>query len=282
MAVQIPDPGTGNGQTGDNEYVFRKKVKDNFSDQTNAASRLVGTAVGNVMQVGAFGLGSSNKTSFPNYITEAPTETLAKTQMINFSNTGALGYGQGLGWSSGARAYTIVGSLLEARAPYLTTCSDITTTEYSPERAATYKQGEFLVTNYNAKADSNGFYKTSSPTIDVYADKIVANDEANEQNPTFKRNGVGDYTITTQTGLSTDGWYLELPKDLNGNPKVAVGTLDDTDGVITLKTYKRIFSMETFTFVPDLNEPLDIPDGRWIDLRLNEIPVEPSEPKSEV
>ena len=42
MAVQIPDPGTGNGQTGDNEYVFRKKVKDNFSDQTNAASRLIG------------------------------------------------------------------------------------------------------------------------------------------------------------------------------------------------------------------------------------------------
>ena len=48
MAVQIPDPGTGNGQTGDNEYVFRKKVKDNFSDQTNAASRLVGPAAGQV------------------------------------------------------------------------------------------------------------------------------------------------------------------------------------------------------------------------------------------
>lgn len=48
MAVQIPDPGTGNGQTGDNEYVFRKKVKDNFSDQTNAASKLVGPAAGQI------------------------------------------------------------------------------------------------------------------------------------------------------------------------------------------------------------------------------------------
>lgn len=48
MAVQIPDPGTGNGQTGDNEYVFRKKVKDNFSDQTNAASRPVGASKGSV------------------------------------------------------------------------------------------------------------------------------------------------------------------------------------------------------------------------------------------
>lgn len=48
MAVQIPDPGTGNGQTGDNEYVFRKKVKDNFSDQSNAASRLLGSTTGRV------------------------------------------------------------------------------------------------------------------------------------------------------------------------------------------------------------------------------------------
>lgn len=48
MAVQIPDPGTGNGQTGDNEYVFRKKVKDNFSDQSNAASKLIGGSNGQV------------------------------------------------------------------------------------------------------------------------------------------------------------------------------------------------------------------------------------------
>lgn len=48
MAVQIPDPGTGNGQTGDNEYVFRKKVKDNFSDQNNAASKIIGTGANQV------------------------------------------------------------------------------------------------------------------------------------------------------------------------------------------------------------------------------------------
>ena len=61
MAIQIPNPGTGNGATGDNEFVMWSKVKDNFSDQTNAASRLVGTAAGNVMQVGAFGLGGNRE-----------------------------------------------------------------------------------------------------------------------------------------------------------------------------------------------------------------------------
>lgn len=48
MAVQIPDPGQGDRRTGDNEYVFRKKVQNNFTDQSNAASRLVGTAHNNV------------------------------------------------------------------------------------------------------------------------------------------------------------------------------------------------------------------------------------------
>lgn len=42
MAIQIPNPGTGNGQTGDNEYVLWSKVKTNFEDQTHAASRTVG------------------------------------------------------------------------------------------------------------------------------------------------------------------------------------------------------------------------------------------------
>lgn len=58
MAIQIPNPGTGNGATGDNEFVLWSKVKDNFNDQTNAASRLVGINNGNVLTMqGDFGIG---------------------------------------------------------------------------------------------------------------------------------------------------------------------------------------------------------------------------------
>ena len=46
MAIQLPNPGLGDGQTGDNEYVMWTKVKDNFSNTTHAANRLVGTAPG--------------------------------------------------------------------------------------------------------------------------------------------------------------------------------------------------------------------------------------------
>lgn len=48
MTIQIPNPGTGNGQTGDNEFALWSKVKSNFEDLTNAASRLIGTTNGTV------------------------------------------------------------------------------------------------------------------------------------------------------------------------------------------------------------------------------------------
>lgn len=56
MAIQIPNPGTGNGATGDNEFVLWSKVKDNFSNQTHAASRLIGTSDGNVPEMTANGM----------------------------------------------------------------------------------------------------------------------------------------------------------------------------------------------------------------------------------
>lgn len=48
MAIQLPNPGLGDGQTGDNEFVMWTKVKDNFSNTTHAANRLVGTTNGTV------------------------------------------------------------------------------------------------------------------------------------------------------------------------------------------------------------------------------------------
>lgn len=65
MAIQIPNPGTGNGQTGDNEFLLWSKVKNNFENQTHAASRLVGESANNVMIVGAFGLGSAGAPYLP-------------------------------------------------------------------------------------------------------------------------------------------------------------------------------------------------------------------------
>lgn len=279
MTVQIPDPGTGNGQTGDNEYVFRKKVKDNFSDQTNAASRLVGPETGNVMQVGAFGLGAKD---MPKYANETHPINIPNGffQYVNGKENNdnippAMSIHATAGLKMGGRD-GVHGSVLFL--PYYIADNAIVLRSF-------YNTNVFrdfvLWHSQNTTKDANGFIKGASPIVKVFADKVELNDDAVNQNVVYKKNGIGDYTITTQSGLSTDGWYIELPKDMNGNPKVAV-TLTEVDGVISLKSYKRIFSMKTFTFEPDLNEPLDIPEGRWIDLRLNEIPVKMPEMPAEV
>lgn len=50
MTIQIPDPGTGvpADKTGDSPWLAMTKVAANFSDQTHAASRLVGTGAGQI------------------------------------------------------------------------------------------------------------------------------------------------------------------------------------------------------------------------------------------
>ncbi|MBF6799128.1 phage tail protein, partial [Acinetobacter baumannii] len=42
------------------------------------------------------------------------------------------------------------------------------------------------------------------------------------------------------------------------------------NGDISIKTYKRKFDVEKAAIVADLENPLDIPEGRWIDIRLHE------------
>lgn len=269
MAIQLPDAGTGNGATGDNEFVLWTKVKNNFSNQDHAASRLVGTDSGNVMEVGAFGVGRGTTPSttepvhtLPNgffrYDNDSPETPSGLGRYDTYGikvNRHALGYGAAL-----FLPYHIYAKGICLRVHANSSYFD-----------------HYFYTDRNTTTDANGFIKAASPIVKVFADKVDLNSDAASQDVTFTKNGVGDYTITTQSGLSIDGWYIELPKDINGNPKLAV-TLDETDGVISLKCYKRVFSMETFTFVPDLDEPLDVPDGRWIDLRLNEIPNDGTDP----
>ncbi|MGA6101762.1 hypothetical protein ACPESL_06215 [Psychrobacter pocilloporae] len=269
MAIQLVNltvPG------GDTPRSANTKINENFSDQSHAASRLVGTSAGQVplsehalkaaytakavlnrdnngVDANTFEIGSlvtisnSEIINGPNPAFASNFSTISTRQVGDFA--GAALYQEIFGYNIGQYGFRVKG-------------------------INGWRAWEVPYTTRNVTKDSNGFLKAASPIVKVFANKVELNDDAASQDVTFVKNGVGNYTINTVSGLSTDGWYIELPKDINGNPKIAV-TLTETDGVISLKCYKRIFSMETFTFVPDLDEPMDVPDGRWIDLRLNEI-----------
>lgn len=67
MALQQVNFGSASdGSQGDTARAAFGKINSNFSDTTNAASRLVGTAAGQVMEVGAFGLGATSLSQITN------------------------------------------------------------------------------------------------------------------------------------------------------------------------------------------------------------------------
>lgn len=130
----------------------------------------------------------------------------------------------------------------------------------------------------NTTVDSNGFIKNASPIIKLHSDRAEA-----EAPATFERLGTGHYRITGCNGLRlTDGWYIETPHDRNKvpyfnveweqdhEPDAEAGVLDDpADVTLTIRCYERVWSATTGQF--DNGDPVDIPEGRWIDLRMNEV-----------
>ena len=273
MAKQTINPGTApTGAGGDTFRSGSAKLQANddeiynyLGDGTNlnklgtAAFKNTGTQAGNVREVGAFGLGGN---AIPNSFNgEAGGSFLCNPSTTN----------QFLGrYSAGVNIPYI--------SPNFGFQIGVADLDTSPSVVCRFKKDnsytavQKLYGKYNTTIDSNGFIKAASPIVKLFADKIELNDEAQQQEITFEKLGVGDYLIKGSTGFAQEGWYVETPKDANGNSLVAVvyEQLENQD--ISVKTYKKKFDIETASIVADLNDPVDITEGRWIDLRLQELP----------
>lgn len=121
----------------------------------------------------------------------------------------------------------------------------------------------------------NGSLKPSSPVVKIHTDSLELNEDAERMGVILNKRGVGDYLLQNTTGLRNDGgWRIELPQDVNGNPYFAVAYNELENNDIEVKTYKRIFDMNTFMFVPDLENPVDIKEGSSIAIRFNDLPLD--------
>ena len=260
MTIQTGNLGTApSGAGGDTFRSFATKMNENFTNNTHAASRLIGTAAGNVMEVGAFGLGGlSTSTSQPNNLIynglyhSGFENGMNYCAFIHINHSNDSRYS----WQIGVPMGNINLATLQARI-----------------KSGDVWSSEAIIRNsHNTTIDSNGFIKAASPVVQLFADKIAANDEALEQEPTFEKVDVGHYLIKNTEGFSDDGWYIEMPKDANGNVLVAVQYQQLEDNTIEVKTFAKKFDEETGDIVPNLEKPRDIPTGRWIDIRLKALP----------
>lgn len=276
MAKQTINPGTApTGAGGDTFRSGSAKLQANddeiynyLGDGTNlnklgtAAFKNTGTQAGNVMEVGAFGLGgNSSYSSAPDSInkngfyheqngvgTGSNMNYKAFVHIQHYSNSNyAWQIGVGMGEST---LNNLVGRI---------------------KIDGVWSNNFKIYNSSNASVDSNGFIKAASPIVKLFADKIELNDEAEQQDISFEKLGVGNYLIKGSSGFAQEGWYVETPKDANGNVLVAVVYEQLENGDISVKTYDYMLNKKG-RIVADTETPLDIPENRWIDIRLQALP----------
>ncbi|MFZ4360116.1 phage tail protein, partial [Citrobacter freundii complex sp. 2024EL-00748] len=140
----------------------------------------------------------------------------------------------------------------------------------------------------NTTVDSNGFYKTSSPIIKIWGDGTTELNSESE-GATVVRVDTGVYKVSGVMGFNSspewggvEGGY-SVPQNGNGLPLLWLDYEIAPDGDITVRTYHRTHSNApefarnligikhddgSFTETVKDGEPVDIPAGRWIDLRV--------------
>lgn len=144
---------------------------------------------------------------------------------------------------------------------------------------ASGKYQEFFLWNTgNTTVDSNGFIKKASPIVKLFSD---GTSELNDQSQGVTTEWVseGVYRISGTLGFNADAEWggvdggIEIPTDRNKLPLVWVDYEVDATGDLLIKTFHRVNSTAP-KFAQNVKvgykegQPIDIPDGRWIDLRV--------------
>lgn len=262
MTIQTVNLGTApTGAGGDTFRSTGAKMNENFTNNTHAASRYVGTAAGNVMEVGAFGVGTTSQyVGSAERIVKGGFFAIAGIQNGDASLMPAYQQVVNLPWiDNSLGAQIVVGLHGTAQMGFRT---------WSLNSISYFN----ILHSANTTVDANGFIKAASPVVKLFAERIELNDEAAEQPISFEKRDVGHYLLKGTSGFATEGWYIETPKDANGNILFAViyQQLENKD--IEIKTFKKKFDVESASIIADLDNPVDISTGRWIDIRLQEIP----------
>ncbi|MER0046497.1 hypothetical protein ABRP56_08895 [Pectobacterium odoriferum] len=162
-------------------------------------------------------------------------------------------------------------------------------------RAGVWGNGVDLYHTGNVTADANGYLKTASPVINIYADgSFTTTDEAAGVN--VERLSEGVYKITGCQGMHPDAAWngidggVSNPKCRNDKALLWNNYEVDEDGSVTVYTFHRVHSdampfaqnrltLDKAPFDPELGHtpdmewpdqtPIDVPRGLFIQVRVN-------------
>ncbi|BEN01133.1 hypothetical protein SMETH2_12640 [Serratia marcescens] len=130
----------------------------------------------------------------------------------------------------------------------------------------------------NTTVDANGFIKKASPIVKLFRDGTCElNDES--QGVTTERVSEGVYRVSGTLGFNADAQWggpdggIEVPLDRNKQPLIWVDYEVEPTGDLLIKTYHRTHPAAPAFARNDIlgydeGMPIDIPEGRWVDLRV--------------
>ncbi|HRB84882.1 MAG TPA: hypothetical protein PLW46_11335 [Acinetobacter johnsonii] len=161
MALQTANLGTApSGAGGDTFRTAATKFNENFSNNEHAASRLVGTQAGNVMEVGAFGIGVHEAVYLP--LASNSNEGRNASAYLNGviyrygDDINALTMANSSIWKSQIGMHPAVGNLLFRQI----------------SGAGVFGDWTPVYSTRNATVDSNGFIKAASPIVKLFASNL--------------------------------------------------------------------------------------------------------------
>lgn len=130
----------------------------------------------------------------------------------------------------------------------------------------------------NTTVDANGFIKKASPIVKLFRDgSCELNDES--KGVTTERVSEGVYRVSGTLGFNADAQWggpdggIEVPLDRNKQPLIWVDYEVEPTGDLLIKTYHRTHPAAPAFARNDIlgydeGMPIDIPEGRWVDLRV--------------
>ncbi|QXX84216.1 hypothetical protein J6836_07540 [Providencia sp. R33] len=240
-------------------------------------THIIPNSAGTLMQVGDFGLGS-----IAVQITQgADLQEFFKTVSTGFYRGGASEINKPAGVSYADYVY------IKHGAQGKLICYGNTNITYEKYFDGTsWSNWATSYSTANTTKDANGNLKAASPIVKLFADDIELNDES--EGVEMEHLGVGHYLIKGVVGFNADGaWGINngfvIPQDHNGKNMVLIDYEVRPDGDIEVFVFhqqnadmperfqnKRIkhFDEEGVPVYFENYEACDVPESRWIDMRV--------------
>ncbi|MEW5700548.1 hypothetical protein [Pseudomonas synxantha] len=250
-----------------------------------ASNANVGTAPGNVMEVGAFGLGKKNNpiASTMNTWTTDFSVILGGTTLYSPVDNGVL-------MNIGHPSSTYGGQLWMSVFP-----GTVGTIGF---RSGNYADAAFNTIYHtgNTTRGSGGALSAASPIMRIAC--VTASERRDLQEETFgpagewgvvnseargvsvERMGVGEYKIAGSLGLALEGWRTQDPCSPDGGRTLGVTESEQSeDGTVIIRLFKQRWTLsDDGEMLPGRGAPMDVPPNSWIDVRLEMPKIETPPP----